>query len=127
MKELVELTRTKPGYFNYASGGAGSIGHIGVALFASIAGIELTHVPYRSSAAGFPDVLSGRVQLLQATPAPVLSFVQAGQLRALAISGAKRSPMFPEVPTFAEAGYPQYDISFWFGIFAPARMPAPLA
>lgn len=95
-------------------------------LFRSMAGIELTHVPYKGIGPGLPDLLSGRVQLTLTIVVPVIPHVQAGRLRGLAITGAKRLPTIHEVPTFAEAGYPRYEVSVWWGVFAPARMPAPV-
>lgn len=127
VKELVELARgAKPRYLIYASGGTGTVVHLAMELFRSMAGIELTHVPYKGVGPSYPDLLSGRVQLTLASVSPIIPYVQAGRLRALAITGAKRVPILPEVPTFAEAGYPRYQVSIWYGVFAPARMPAPL-
>lgn len=101
LKELVALARAKPRTLNYASGGAGSLGHLGLALFAGIAGIELTHVPYKGTGQTFPDLLSGQVQLILTSVAPAIQHVQTGRLRALAVAGANRITALPEVPTFS--------------------------
>lgn len=123
VKELVDLARAKPRQINYASAGMGSGPHLATALFASMTGIEMTHVPYKGAGPSIPDLLSGRVQLALTAIPTVIQHVQAGRLRVLAVTGAKRAPTVPDVPTFAEAGYPRYDMSVWFGVFAPARMP----
>lgn len=124
LKELVALARAKPRDLNYASGGTGTAPHLAMELFASVAGIEMTHVPYKGGGASYPDLVSGRVQLSLATIAAMTPYLQAGRVRALAVTGTKRAPAVPEVPTFAEAGYPRFQVSLWYGIFAPARMPA---
>ena len=98
-----------------------------MALFASIAGIELTHVPYKGQSLLIPDLLGGQVHLTIGSIVAVFPQLQLGRLRALAVTSAKRTSILPEVPTFVEAGYPRYAISLWYGVFAPARMPAPLA
>ena len=126
VKELVEFARAKPRYLNYASGGTGAVSHLGLALFASIAGIELTHVPYKGLGPAFSDLFSGRVHLTLTGPKSVTPHMKAGRLRGLAVTGAKRVSTLSEVPTFAEAGYPRYDTSAWYGAFAPARLPAPV-
>lgn len=127
VKEFVELARAaKPRHYTYASSGTGSIGHFAIELFSKMAKIEMTHVPYKGAGLLVPDLQSGQVQLAVTTVAAVLPLVQAGRLRGLALTGTKRVPAIPEVPTFAEAGYPRYDVSVWYGVYAPARMPAAL-
>lgn len=126
VKELVEFARAKPRFLNYASAGTGSMPHLGLALFAGMTGTELTHVPYKGSSLAYPDLLGGRVHLTLVGPSSLIQHVLAGRLRGLAITGAKRTPSLPDVPTFAEAGYPRYNLSVWYGVFAPARVSAPV-
>jgi tripartite-type tricarboxylate transporter receptor subunit TctC len=94
--------------------------------FLSMAELKMTHVPYKGTGPVIPDLVSGRVHLSMASPPSVQQLVLAGRLRGLAITGTTRAATLPEVPTFAEAGFPQYDMSTWFGVFGPARMPAAL-
>ena len=127
LKEFAELARMKPRSLNYGSAGTGAVNHLSMELFASMAGIELTHVPYQGGPATLPDVISGRTQATMTTIPVAVPHLQAGRLRALAITGEKRLSSLPNVQTFAEAGYPRYKVSFWFAVFGPARMPLPLA
>ncbi len=126
VKELIELARAKPGFLTYASGGTGSIGHLATGMFASMAGIRMTHIPYKGTGAFTADLLSGQVQVAMPVPVTVIQYVQAGRIRVLAVTGTKRTPTLPDAPTFAEAGFPNYRASVWFGIFGPARMPKAL-
>jgi tripartite-type tricarboxylate transporter receptor subunit TctC len=126
VKELVALARAKPRSLDYASPATGSIAHLAIELFCSMAGIQMTQVPYKGIGPSIPDLQSGRVQLTMGSIGAVIPHVQAGRLRALASTGPKRTATLPEVPTFAEAGYPRYQVSVWYGIFGPARMPASL-
>lgn len=126
MAELLALARAKPGDLSYASAGPGTSNHLAGELLASAAGIQLLHVPYKGSAPALNDVVAGQVPLmfdLQATAAP---FVRSGQLKALAVTGSARSALLPNVPTVAESGLPGYEVSAWFGIFAPAGVPQPV-
>jgi tripartite-type tricarboxylate transporter receptor subunit TctC len=109
VQELIAMAKARPGALNYASAGVGTLAHLSGALFASMAGVELTHVPYRGSEKSMIDLMEGRIELLFGTIAPTLPQVRAGKLRALATTGAKRSPMLPEVPTLAEAGLSGYE------------------
>jgi tripartite-type tricarboxylate transporter receptor subunit TctC len=126
VKELVELARAKPRALNYASSGTGAVPHLATELFRSMAGIEMTHIPFKGSGPTLPAVLSGQVQLVLTSVATLIPHVQAGRLRGLAITGTKRLPTIPDVPTFAEAGFPRFEVSVWYGAFGPARMTAPL-
>ncbi len=123
MKELVAHAKARPGQVNYASAGNASLAHLGTELFASMAGVKMNHVPYKSSALSVLDLVAGRIELLFGTPAPVLPHLRAGKLRALAATSAKRASFIPELPTVAEAGFPGYELNLWFGLFAPAATP----
>ena len=119
--ELVRLAKGKP--MSYASGGAGSPGHLSTELFKSVAGIGMTHIPYKGPAPAVQDVMGGQVDCGFLAGPTVLAQVNAGKLVALAVSGARRSPLLPEVPTVAEAGYPGFDATFSLVLFAPKGVP----
>lgn len=120
--ELVKKAKTTS--LTYASGGAGSPGHLTTELFSAAAGIQMTHVPYKGPAPAVQDMLGGQVDCGFLAGPTVLPHVRAGRLVALAVSGAKRSPLLPEVPTVAESGYPGFDASFSLVLFAPKATPA---
>jgi tripartite-type tricarboxylate transporter receptor subunit TctC len=126
IKELVALAKTKPGVLNYGSAGPASLAHLAGALFATLTNIQLTHVPYKSSAQSVVDLISGRLEMQFATIAPTLSNIRAGQLRALAVTGKTRVDALPDVPTMDEAGVPGYEATLWFALMGPAGMPAPI-
>jgi tripartite-type tricarboxylate transporter receptor subunit TctC len=118
--ELIALAKAKPGALNYGSAGVASLAHLATALFASMAGIDIVHVPYKSSAQSVTDMITGRLDMQFATIAPSLPNIQAGQLRALATSGKTRAAVLPEVPTVAEAGIAAYEAALWVAVVAPA-------
>lgn len=122
--DLVRKAREKP--LSYASGGAGSPGHLASELFASTAGIEMSHVPYKGPAPAMQDVIGGQVACGFLAGPTVLPHVRSGRLVALAVSGARRSALLPEVPTVAEAGYPGFDATFSLVLFAPRGTPEPI-
>jgi tripartite-type tricarboxylate transporter receptor subunit TctC len=122
VRELIALAKAKPGQINYASYGNGSINHLAGELFASLANIDVTHVPYRGSAPAMTDLIGGRVQYTFDGPA-ALGQVKGGKVRLLAVTSAKRWSAFPDVPTVAESGVPGFDVVTWFGLFAPAATP----
>ena len=122
--DLVGLARSKP--LSYASGGAGSPGHLSTELFKSVAGIELNHVPYKGPAPAIQDVMGGQVHCGFLAGPTVLPHVRAGKLTALAVSGATRSPLLPDVPTVSESGYPGFDATFSLVLFAPKGVPVPV-
>jgi tripartite-type tricarboxylate transporter receptor subunit TctC len=122
--ELITLAKSKPGSLNYGSAGPASLAHLCGALFATIAGIDITHVPYRSSAQSVIDLISGRLEMQFATPAPTIPNIKAGQIRALATTGEKRSAALPDVPTMIESGLKDYEASLWMGLVMPAKTPA---
>ena len=123
VKELIALARSQPGSINYGSGGKGSTPHLAGALFAVMAGIELTHVPYKGTAPAMADLVGGQVQIAFLGIPSVLPHVKSGKLRVLAVTGQRRSPELPEVPTVDEAGVPGYEVSPWYGLLAPAGTP----
>ena len=118
--ELIALAKAKPGTLNYGSAGVASLAHLATALFAASAGINITHVPYKSSAQSVTDMLTGRLEMQLATIAPTLPYIRAGQLRPLATSGAQRSAALPDVPTVAESGIAGYDAALWAAFVTPA-------
>ena len=126
LAELIARAKAQPGKLSYASSGAGSSPHLAAELFRAKAGIELTHVPYRGSAPGIADLLGGRVDMTIDNLPNVLPHVQGGRLKALAVTGSERDPALPEVPTFAEAGLPGYEVYVWFGFIGGAAMPQPV-
>ena len=124
VKELIALAKARPGELNYASAGVGSPPHVGAALFVAMAGVQITHVPYKSTVAGLTDVLGGRAEIIVSSPSFALPFVKAGRLRALGATGARRIPELPAVPTVQEAGLAGYEFSSWHGMWFPAGVPA---
>ncbi len=123
VKELVAAARKAPGKLNYATSGVGSAPHFGAALFSQVAGVEMVHVPFKGGSPAVVSLVAGDTQVSFATPPSVLPMVKAGRLRALAVTSTERSPLMPEVPGMAEAGVPEFSISFWYGIFVPAGTP----
>ena len=123
VRELVALAKTKPGQLTYGSAGLASLAHLAAAMFANDAGIELTHVPYKSSAQSAIDIMTGRLDMQFATVGPTLASIRDGKLRALAVSGAKRVSSLPDVPTMMEAGVPDYDVTLWIAYVTPAGVP----
>ena len=123
VKELIAHTKRMPAKLNYATGGNGSSAHVITELFASLAGVELTHVAYKGAAQATTDLISGQVQVMFNATATALAHMQAGRVRGLAISTAARSPLAPGLPTVAESGLPGFEASIWQGLLAPARTP----
>ena len=123
VKELLALTRARPGQLNYGSAGTGTTSHLAMELFRSMAGIQVTHVPYKGSAPAATDLVGGQLQLLFDAPPSSLPFVRSGRLRALGISTLRRTPLLPDMPTIHEAGVPGYEVLTWSGICAPAGTP----
>jgi len=126
VKELVALARARPGKLNYASFGVGTSNHLGAELFKMVAQIDVTHVPYKGGAPAITDLIGGQVDMMFESQAVVLPHVKSGKLRALAIATATRSPLAPEIPTFAEAGIDGFITGTWFGLVAPAGTPRPI-
>lgn len=122
--QLVELAKRRPGQLTFASSGNGSGTHMAAELFRSAAGIDIRHIPYRGVVAAVPDLLAGRVTMMFSPLPVVLPQVRLGQLRALAVTSLRRSEAMPELPTLAEAGYPGFEATNWYGLLAPAGAPA---
>jgi len=123
VKELIALAKKKPGALNYGSAGLASLAHLMSAQFASQAGIEIAHIPYKSSAQSVVDMIGGRLEIQFATIAPTLPNIRAGQVRALATTGKKRAAVLPDIPTVAEAAIPGYEASLWMAFVTPAGVP----
>jgi tripartite-type tricarboxylate transporter receptor subunit TctC len=121
--QLRELALKKPGAINFCSAGNGSINHLSGELFKQRAGVQMTHVPYKGSGPATMDLLAGRVQVFFATVPTILPQVKDQRVRLLAVTSKTRSPLFPDTPTMAEAGIPDFDISTWWGVLAPAGTP----
>jgi tripartite-type tricarboxylate transporter receptor subunit TctC len=122
--ELIAYAKKNPGKLNYASSGNGSAPHMAAVLFQRVAGVEMVHVPFKGGAPAVQSVVAGDTQLSFATPPSVLSLVQAGRLKALAVTSRETTPLVPGVPGMVQAGLPDYEISFWYGFFLPAGTPA---
>ena len=123
VQEFIALAKARPGQLNFGSGGSGSAPHLAAALFNYLAAINVVHVPYKGGAAHTPALVAGEVQVTFTNPPEVMPFVKAGKLRALAVTGAGRSAILPDLPTVAEAGVPGYEFTIWWGILAPAHTP----
>ena len=123
VKELIALAKSRPGEINYASSGNGSTQHLTGALFSKMAGIDMTHIPYRGSGPVTADLLAGQVQVGFPGIAGMLPHIKSGKLRALGVTSSKRSPELPNVPTIAEAGVKGYEMVAWFGIAGPKALP----
>ena len=123
IKELIALARARPGQLNYASAGSGNATHLAGELFNSAARIKLVHVPYKGSGPAVTDLVGGQVQLMFGNLVAVLPQYKAGRLRALAVTGEKRTAAAPALPTVSEAGVPGYSVISWFGVLAPAGTP----
>jgi len=123
LKELIALARAKPGQVNFASTGVASVGHLTGELLNSLAGVKMTHVPYKGSGQAVTDILGGHVQVMFSGFSSTLPHIKAGKLRALAVTGAQRSAPLAEVPTIAEQGFPGVEATAWYGVLAPAGTP----
>ncbi len=126
VKDLVELARAKPGTVTFSSAGIGTSGYLAAELLKAKAGLDISHVPYKSGPEAVAGVLSGNVTFIFFTLPSLLPQVESGQLRALAIASANRSALVPNVPTITEAGFPGFDVIAWFALFAPRGTPAPI-
>lgn len=123
VKDLVDYAHAHPGKLNFASSGSGTSIHMAGELFKMQAGVDVTHVPYRGSSPAITDLIGGQVQFMFDNMPSAWPHAQSGKLRALAVTTKERSPSAPNVPTMAESGFPEFDVSSWFGLIAPARTP----
>jgi tripartite-type tricarboxylate transporter receptor subunit TctC len=123
MAELAALARANPGKLTYASSGPGSLQHIAAELFKSMAGVDIVHVPFKGSGQAAIDLIAGHVDMNFDSIPAVIQHVKAGKMRALAVTSAKRASGLPDIPAIAESGYPGYDLTSWWGLFAPAGTP----
>src|SRR5450631_1121008 len=123
VKELVAQMKAKPDSFNYASSGAGSTQHLAGEAFKKLAGVQMTHIPYKGSSQAHADLLGGQAQIMFDTTSSAIGQIKGGKLRALAVTSPKRSPELPDIPTLAEAGFPGLEMTTWYGVFAPAGTP----
>jgi len=123
VKDLIALAKAQPGKLNYASAGSGVANHLAMELFKQMAGVDITHVPYKGAPQAVTDVLAGHMNMMFNSIAPIVGHIRAGRVRVLGIASAKRSPQLLEVPTISEAGVPGFEAENWFGMFAPAKTP----
>jgi tripartite-type tricarboxylate transporter receptor subunit TctC len=123
IKDLIAAAKAEPDMLSYGTYGTGTSAHLSGELFKHLAGVNLTTVPYKGSAPAITDLIGGQIQVMFTTVASAAPLIEGGQLRALAVTSAERSPAFPNLPTVAEAGVPGYDAEAWYGLFAPAKTP----
>lgn len=126
LKDLVEYARKNPGKLSNASSSNGSPGHVGGELFKYMTGTDIVHIPYKGGAPAIADLIAGNVQLMFESTNSIAQHVRNGRVRALAVSGPRRSISLPEVPTLIEAGVPGYEVNLWSGVIAPAGLPGPI-
>ena len=123
VKDLISIARARPGQLNFASGSTGSAGHLAGELFKAMAGVDMVHIPYKGAAPAVVDLLAGHVSLMFDNMSSALPNIKAGRVRAIAVTTLTRSPMLPALPTISESGLRGFDISTWFGVFAPGATP----
>jgi tripartite-type tricarboxylate transporter receptor subunit TctC len=123
VKELIALAKAKPGQLSYASAGNGTAPHISGELFKQMTGTDLLHVPYKGSGPAVTDTLAGTTQVMFPSLVAASGHIKSGKLRGLAVTGKKRSPLFPDLPTIAESGVAGFEVVQWYGLFAPAKTP----
>lgn len=126
VQEFIALAKSKPGQLNYASGGNGGTPHLAAEQLKTLAGIDVVHVPYKGGGPALLAIVAGEVAIGFSSLPSTLPQVKAGKVRALAVSGAKRSPAIPDLPTIAESGVPGFDVTAWYGVMAPAKTPKPI-
>lgn len=127
VKDIIAAARAKPGALNFASSGSGTGSHLGGELFKAAAKVDMTHIAYKGGGQAVVDLLAGRVDMMFSPLVPVLPHIRAKRLRPIAVTSTNRSPLLPELPTIAEAGVPGYEFVSWYGVMAPAGIPAEVA
>lgn len=125
-RELIALAKSRPGLLTFASAGHGTPPHMGGELFKALAGIDITHIPYKGNGPAYTDLMAGQVSIMFPNIATAMPYAKTGRMRALGVGGRQRSAIAPEIPTIAESGLPGYEMSSWFGLLAPAGTPAPI-
>ena len=123
LADVVKAAREKPGSINYATSGNGTVAHLAAESFQKVAGVKLTHIPYKGAAQGATDVISGQVQLYVSSIPTLLGHIKSGKMRAIAVTSLKRTDDLAQVPTIAESGYKDFEAVTWFGIVGPAKLP----
>lgn len=123
IRELVAYAKANPGKLNFGSSGNGTISHLTGEMFNTLNGTQITHIPYKGSAFVFPDLLSGQISVMYDSTISIGSLIKSGKVKALAVTGATRSKLMPDLPTVAESGFPDFESTNWFGFFAPAATP----
>lgn len=123
VKELIALAKRRPGELNYSSSGIGGFPHMNTELFKIMAGVNMTHVPFKGAGPAIADTVAGNTQLQIGSLPTVISYVRSGRLKALAVGGPRRNPAFPDLPTISESGVPGYQTYIWYGVFAPKKTP----
>lgn len=123
VKSLIALAKAQPGKLNGASAGNGTANHLALELFKQMAGVDITHVPYKGAPQAVTDVLAGHIQMTFNSIAPIIAHIRAGRMKVLGVASSKRSSQLPEVPTISEAGVPGFEAENWFGLFVPAQTP----
>ncbi|HYF07741.1 MAG TPA: tripartite tricarboxylate transporter substrate binding protein [Acetobacteraceae bacterium] len=126
LQQIIERARAAPGRLTFASSGSGSSPHLAAELLKHMTGVDITHVPFRGGAASGTELIAGRVDMLIDNVPNAIGHIRGGQLRALAVTGTRRDPALPDVPTFAEAGVPGFEMYLWFGFIGPAGIPGPI-
>jgi tripartite-type tricarboxylate transporter receptor subunit TctC len=127
VRELIEYAKARPGEVSYASSGVGVSNHLAAELLSSMTNIRMLHVPYKGSGAALPALLGGQVKTGFGPILPAIPHVKSGRLKALGVSGLKRSSAAPDIPTVAEQGLPEFEVNTWYGVFVPRQTPRPIA
>jgi len=126
LQEFIALAKSKPGQLNYGSTGTGGSGHLAMAMFCTLAGVNMQHIPYKGAGPAMIDLMGGQIQMHTNNPLVMIPHIKSGKVKAMAITGERRLAALPQVPTFTEAGLPGLDVKVWFGVLAPAATPKPI-